>query len=75
MADMNLIESPVLFFLNDKIDVMNHDDIVGLCSSFYEEEEVLAAKRTLFTLLDREGDLIERRGDARKKNLPDLCRV
>ena len=39
------VENALLFFLNDKVDVMNHDDLVRLCSSFYDEGEIKDAKR------------------------------
>ena len=37
---MNFVENSVLFFLFDKVDVMNHDDLVSLSASFYSETEI-----------------------------------
>ena len=75
MAASGFLESPLLFFLNDKVDVMNHDDLVRICSSFYSEEEIKESKQTLFRLLNSEGDLVDIRTDARKKNVSDLIRL
>ena len=74
MAD-EFVENALLFFLNDKVEVMNHDDLVRLCSSFYDEVEIKDAKRMLFNFLECEGDLVERRNDARKKNISDMVRL
>ena len=54
---------------------MNHDDLVSLCSSFYDEVEIKDVKRMLFNLLECDGDLVERRNDARKKNISDMVRL
>ena len=74
MAD-EFVENALLFFLNDKVDVMKYDHLVRLCSFFYGEEEVKDAKRMLFNLLECEGDLVERRTDASEKNLSDMLRL
>ena len=47
MTSNNLIENPVVFFLYDKVDVMNHDDIGSLASIFYTKEEIRDANQTL----------------------------
>ena len=44
MPSNNLIEKPAQFFLQDKGNVMNHDDIVHFASSFYTEKEIKDAK-------------------------------
>ena len=72
---MTFVENSVLFFLFDKVDVMNHDDLVSLSASFYSETEIKEAKQTLNRLLEREGDSIQTRGDARKKNVSDILRL
>ena len=72
MSSSEYVENSVLFFLYDKVDVINQEDLICICASFYSDEEVREAKRILYRLLRRDGDLIERRADARKKNLSDM---
>ena len=74
MAD-EFVENVLSFFLNDKVDVMNHDYLVRLCSSFYDEVKIKDAKRMLFNLLECDGDLVVGRNDARKKNISDMVRL
>ena len=71
----NFLESPILFFLYNKVDVMSHDDLVSLCSEFYTVDEVKEGKETLHRVLNCEGDLIERRGDQRKKSVSDMVKL
>ena len=75
MAANSFHESPILFFIYNKVDVMTHDDLISICSEFYTNEEVKVGKETLHSLLNRDGDLMERRGDARKKNVSDMVRL
>ena len=53
------VEIAWLFILNDKVDVMNHDDLVSLCSSFYDEVEIKDVNRILSNLLKWDGDLVQ----------------
>ena len=52
MTANDYLEIPVLFFLYDKGDVMKHDDLIGICSSFYNEEEICETKRILYRFLE-----------------------
>ena len=65
----------MLFFLNDQVDVMSHDDLISLCTSFYTEDEVKEAKTTLYRQLQCESNLTVRRSDARKKNISDMLHL
>ena len=69
------VEETLLFFLNDDVYVTNHDNLVRLCSSFYNQVEIKDAKRIPFNLPECDGDLVERRNDAREKNISDMVRL
>ena len=56
------------------MDVMSHDDIVNFVSSFYTDEEIKETKQTLYSVMNCEGDSVERQSDAREKNLSDVLR-
>ena len=62
MASNEFIENPVLFFLHEKVDVMNNADILSISTSFYGEDEMKSAKQTLYRVMGGEADLIDRRG-------------
>ena len=66
MSSSEYVENPVLF-LYGKVDVINQDDLTNICASFYSDEERTKEKLILYQLLQREGDLIQRRADTRKK--------
>ena len=66
MSSSEFVENPVLFFLYEKVDVINQDELIGICASF-NGDEIREVTLILYQLLQREGDLIQRRADTRKK--------
>ena len=52
----DFIESPVLFFLNNKVDAKRSDDILNVASFFLNEGKIKAAMHTLFRVMDYEAD-------------------
>ena len=44
MVSNEIIESAVLFFLHDKVDVMKNYDILSIPSSSYNEDEMKTSK-------------------------------
>ena len=68
---MNYVENSVLFFLIDIVD----EDFVSLSASFYSEAEPEKTKQTFNRLLSRDGDAIQTKRDARKKNVYDILRL
>ena len=66
MTDKGFVKNPILLFLNDKVDVMKHADLVSLCSSCYDKVEIKDAKKIIFSLLESNGVFVSnfRLGDA-----------
>ena len=63
----------VMFFLHDKVDVMNIDDILSFGISIYKDDDLTTAKQTLFRNMKCEADFVGRRdGDACKNNFADM---
>ena len=69
MGSNEFIEIPVLVFLKDKIVVSNIDVILNIVSSFYNEVELKAAKKTIYKVMDCETAFVDSRGgDTYKEN-------
>ena len=74
MGSNEFIEIPVLVFLKDKIVVSNIDVILNIASSFYNEVDIKAAKKTLYRVMDCEAKLVDRRGGyTSKKNIISMA--
>ena len=49
MASNEFVENPVLFFLHDKVYIMNISDILSIAVLFYSEDKIMSAKQTFYT--------------------------
>jgi hypothetical protein len=72
--DSEAIRCELICFVRDKCNVLPLDDIVKICTDFYKEEEVLAAKELIERAVpDR---LPKRKGnDKRKSTVEDIVRI
>ena len=72
----NYIDNPLLFFLCDKVDVMKEDDIILICKQFYNEDEIVDAKKLLFDVYNMNDELKTRKGNNKTVNdLHDMTNV
>ena len=75
MASIEFIVNPVLFFLHNKVNVMNKADILSITITFYGEEEIKSAKQTLYRAMAYEPEFVDRRdGDASMNNIKAMLR-
>ena len=62
------IDNGLLFFLFNKVDYMNQDDLLNVCMDFYEEDAVSEACATLFLKYECDELQKEYRGSQKKSN-------
>ncbi|KAG7312943.1 hypothetical protein JYU34_000005 [Plutella xylostella] len=68
----NIVISEILCFIQNKIDVMDDESLMLVCSKF-TEDEVEAGKRLLFDSVVNAGRMLSRKGDGKKsRNLEDI---
>ena len=66
-----ILASDLLFYMQNKLHVISHDDIVKICYNFYEEEHVWQEKEKYFSAIGKVS-LRCRSGDKKLKYLNDI---
>lgn len=67
-GERKYVENGLLFFLNNKVNFMVHDDIIMLCNDFYGDEEVVEAKKIMYDEFKRPREAKSYRGANKKVN-------
>lgn len=70
-VNCNLVISEVLSFIQNKVDVMDEDSIVRLCSSSFTSEEIEKAKSLLFESVSKKKTTRKRSGKT-QRDLDDM---
>lgn len=68
MNSCEFVNNGLLFFIFNKVDCMNHDDLVSVCMDFYKESEVALAVSLMFSKYQCPEDRKEHRGAKKKEN-------
>ena len=70
------IENPTAFFIYNKVDCMRETDIINICKDFYNEEEIIEAKRLVFDEYKSTDKIINRKGNNKIiSDLQDIIRL
>lgn len=67
-----IVANELLAFLQQKLDVMDEISAVQICVSNFSEDDIAAAKRLLFTVLNKADQMVSRRRDGTKKSVQDI---
>ena len=70
----NIIVNELLTFVSNKIDILTHDDIVKICTDFYEEDAIIISKKLAFDLCENNPCRFKKRqgNDKSTKNVSDI---
>lgn len=70
------VDNPLIFFVFNKVDCMREEDIITICTDFYDELEISDAKKFIFECNNRNDELINRKGaNKTKSDLQDVIRL
>lgn len=75
-TNCNIVVCEVLAFIQNKLDVMNEEDLVRICNSSFSTEDIETAKNLLFDSIGSVKRKILRKKDGKsKRNLSDVIAV
>ena len=75
-VNINYIDSPLAFFISNKVDCMREVDIILICKDFYDEKEITDAKDLVFKTYKLEDEIIIRKGANKvTSDLQDIIRL
>ena len=69
-TQLEYVDNGILFFINNKMNFMTHDDIVYICKDFYNEADICEAKKLMYVKFDKQDQAKIHRGA--NKSLNDL---
>lgn len=74
-VNCNLVICEVLAFIQNKLDVMDNESLIRICVSAFSDEDIVAAKKLLFSSLKTKHKFVSRRKQKKEKDLEDMLTV